>query len=182
MEPPIKDPLRLGRPLYKGHLLRHHANTLVYYFTSEIGTTSLQGIKLLAPKCPLFGGSAFSIVHCVQVLPLYVGWQTEPDGNHQRREWRGEDGVDQVPPPSPHEPLGKDGRNPESGTHHPRNRTRPRGEISTPSLGELYIYVPKLLSFSVGILDPLCWGTMYLYSPTLHNAVGMRGIWEFLTP
>ena len=25
---------------------RHHANTLVYYFTSEIGTTSLQGTKL----------------------------------------------------------------------------------------------------------------------------------------
>ena len=25
--------------------------------TSEIGTTSLQGTKLLAPKCPLFGGS-----------------------------------------------------------------------------------------------------------------------------
>ena len=24
---------------------------------SEIGTTSLQGTKLLAPKCPLFGGS-----------------------------------------------------------------------------------------------------------------------------
>ena len=56
-EPPIRDPLRLGRSLYKGHLLRHHANTLVYYFTSEIGTTSLQGTKLLAPKCPLFGGS-----------------------------------------------------------------------------------------------------------------------------
>ena len=35
----------------------HHANTLVYYFTSEIGTTSLQGTKLLALKCPLFGGS-----------------------------------------------------------------------------------------------------------------------------
>ena len=30
MEPPIRD------PLYKGQLLRHHANTLVYYFTSEI--------------------------------------------------------------------------------------------------------------------------------------------------
>ena len=29
----------------------------MYYFTSEIGTTSLQGTKLLAPKCPLFGGS-----------------------------------------------------------------------------------------------------------------------------
>ena len=33
------------------------ANTLVYYFTSEIGTTSLQGTKWLPPKCPLFGGS-----------------------------------------------------------------------------------------------------------------------------
>ena len=43
--------------LYKGHLLRHHANMLVYYFTSEIGTTSLHGTKLLAPKCPLFGNS-----------------------------------------------------------------------------------------------------------------------------
>ena len=50
----IRDPLRLGQPLYKGHLLRHHANTLVYYFTSEIGTTSLQGTKLLDPKVSLF--------------------------------------------------------------------------------------------------------------------------------
>ena len=48
MEPPIRDPLRLGQPLYKGRaVLQHHANTLVYYFTSEIGTTSLQGTKLL---------------------------------------------------------------------------------------------------------------------------------------
>ena len=46
VEPQIKDPLREGRPLYKGHLLRLHANTLVYYFTSEVGTTSLQGTKL----------------------------------------------------------------------------------------------------------------------------------------
>ena len=45
VEPPIRDPLGT-----------HHANTLVYYFTSEIGTTSLQGTKLLAPKCPLFRG------------------------------------------------------------------------------------------------------------------------------
>ena len=36
--------------------MQHHANTSVYYFTSEIGTTSLQGTKLLAPKCPLFRG------------------------------------------------------------------------------------------------------------------------------
>ena len=28
---------------------------------SEIGTTSLQGTKLLAPKCPLFGGSTVLI-------------------------------------------------------------------------------------------------------------------------
>ena len=34
-----------------------YANTLVYYFTSEIDTTSLQGTKLLAPICSLFGGS-----------------------------------------------------------------------------------------------------------------------------
>ena len=59
--PLIRDPLRKGRPLYKGHLLRHHANTLVYCFTSEIGTTSLQGTKLLAPKCPLFRGSTVYI-------------------------------------------------------------------------------------------------------------------------
>ena len=59
-----KGPLRYGRLLYKGHLLRHHANTLVCYLTSEIGTTSLQGTKLLAPKCPLFGGST---VYCVFV-------------------------------------------------------------------------------------------------------------------
>ena len=43
VEPQIRDPLRYGRPLYKGHLLfQPHANTLVYYLTSEIGTTSLQ--------------------------------------------------------------------------------------------------------------------------------------------
>ena len=53
VEPPIRDPLRWGQRT----LLQHHASTLVYYFTSEIGTTSLQGTKLLAPKCPLFGGS-----------------------------------------------------------------------------------------------------------------------------
>ena len=34
---------------------------VVYYFTSEIGTTSLQGTKLLAPKCPLFGGSTVEV-------------------------------------------------------------------------------------------------------------------------
>ena len=37
--------------------MRHHANTLVYYFTSEIGT-SLQGTKLFSP---LFGGSTVYI-------------------------------------------------------------------------------------------------------------------------
>ena len=58
VEPPIRNPLRQGRPLYKGHLLRHHANILVYYFTSEIGTTSLQGTKL-------FGGSTVkSLEYC----------------------------------------------------------------------------------------------------------------------
>ena len=35
----------------------HHVNTLVYSFTPEIGTTSLQGTKLFAPKCPLFRSS-----------------------------------------------------------------------------------------------------------------------------
>ena len=43
-------------------MLRHHANTLVCYFTSEIGTTSLQGTKLLSPKCPLLGGSTVLIL------------------------------------------------------------------------------------------------------------------------
>ena len=37
--------------------MRHHANTLVHYFTSEIGT-SLQGTKLFSP---LFGGSTVYI-------------------------------------------------------------------------------------------------------------------------
>ena len=50
-----KEPSEIGTTSLQGHLLWHHANTLVYYFTSEIGTTSLQGTKLLAPKCPLFG-------------------------------------------------------------------------------------------------------------------------------
>ena len=62
----IRDPLRyIGTtPLHKGHLLWHHAN--LYYFTSEMGITSLQGTKLLAPKCPLFGGST---VCCPTVHP-----------------------------------------------------------------------------------------------------------------
>jgi hypothetical protein len=30
-------------------LFQPHPNTLVYYLTSEIGTTSLQGTKSLAP-------------------------------------------------------------------------------------------------------------------------------------
>ena len=51
VEPPIRDPPREGLPLYKGHLFQPHA--LVYYLTSEIGTTSLQRTKSLAP---LFGG------------------------------------------------------------------------------------------------------------------------------
>ena len=33
----------------------------MYYFTSEIGITSLQGTKLLAPMCPLIGGSTVYI-------------------------------------------------------------------------------------------------------------------------
>ena len=48
VEPPVRDPLKEGQPLYKGHWLRHHANTY-----SEIGKTSQQGTKLLAPKCPV---------------------------------------------------------------------------------------------------------------------------------
>ena len=42
MEPLIRNPPRLGKPLYNVHLYQPDA-TLVYYFTSEIGTTSPQG-------------------------------------------------------------------------------------------------------------------------------------------
>ena len=46
------------------------ANTVVYYFSSEIGTTSLQGTKLLPPECPLFGGSTVFIFSTLYVLML----------------------------------------------------------------------------------------------------------------
>ena len=52
--------------------MRHHANTLVYYFTSEIGITSLQGTKPLAPKCPLFGGFTVYIPTAIIVKPLVL--------------------------------------------------------------------------------------------------------------
>ena len=43
---------------------------------SEIGTTSLQGTKLLAPKCPLFGGStvlhALTFPSGLMVTTMYV--------------------------------------------------------------------------------------------------------------
>ena len=49
-----KGPSEIGTTsLYKGQLLRHHANALVYYFTSEIGTASLQGTKFVSPKVSL---------------------------------------------------------------------------------------------------------------------------------
>ena len=54
VEPTIRDPLREGRPLYKGHLLWHHA---VYYFNSEIGTSSLQNYwpqSVPCSKVPLY--------------------------------------------------------------------------------------------------------------------------------
>ena len=40
-----KRPSEIGTTSLQGHLLWHHANTLVYYFTSEIEITSLQGTK-----------------------------------------------------------------------------------------------------------------------------------------
>ena len=46
MEPPIRDASRDRDD--KGHLFLPLANTLVYFFISEIGTTSLQGTKSLA--------------------------------------------------------------------------------------------------------------------------------------
>ena len=52
-----KGPSEIGTTSLQRTLVRHHANTLVYYFTSEIGTTSIQWIKLFPPKCPLFRGS-----------------------------------------------------------------------------------------------------------------------------
>ena len=43
-----------------GTLVSTH-NTLVYYLTSEIGMTSLQGTKSLTPWCPLLGGSTATV-------------------------------------------------------------------------------------------------------------------------
>ena len=97
----MRDPLRQGRPLYKGHLLWHHANTLVHYFTSEIGTTSLQGTKLLAPKCPLFGDSTVQLtkqqrtIFCTELFPtlriqknysaiIYLVAHVGRDENHEK--------------------------------------------------------------------------------------------------
>ena len=51
VEPPIRDPQR-----YREDLSTRTLVAAPCFNTSEIGTTSLQGTKLLAPKCPLFGG------------------------------------------------------------------------------------------------------------------------------
>ena len=62
-----------NHPLRQGHLLQLHANTLVYYFTSEMRTTSLPGTKLLPQIVPcsevplllrmqLFGGVCSSLM------------------------------------------------------------------------------------------------------------------------
>ena len=60
--------LSQGRPLQRGYLFQPLANSyLVYYLTSEIGTTSLKGTILLAPQCALFGGST---VYLRYSLPL----------------------------------------------------------------------------------------------------------------
>ena len=48
-----KGPSEIGKTSLQMTFLRHHANTLVYYFTSEIGATSLQWTKLLSPKVSL---------------------------------------------------------------------------------------------------------------------------------
>ena len=42
-----RDPRRYRRPLYNGHLLQPHAN--IYFSTSKIGVTSLQGKKIVGP-------------------------------------------------------------------------------------------------------------------------------------
>ena len=53
---------------------------MLYYFTSEIGTTSLQGTNILPPKCPLFGDSTVDhvlYVSCTSAIPRV---QIDPSG------------------------------------------------------------------------------------------------------
>ena len=60
------DTLLSRRALAKCHgTITHFKCTCHMCPASEIGTTSLQGTKLLAPKCPLFGGSTVCVqLHC----------------------------------------------------------------------------------------------------------------------
>ena len=53
VEPPIKDPLRKGQPLYKGHL----SCPQKLYFKPPREDNFPTTTKWLVPKCPLFGGS-----------------------------------------------------------------------------------------------------------------------------
>ena len=60
------DTLLSRRALAKCHgTITHFKCTCHMCPPSEIGTTSLQGTKLLTPKCPLFGGSTVCVqLHC----------------------------------------------------------------------------------------------------------------------
>ena len=53
VEPPIRDPLKYGRPLYKGHLLRHHAKTLVLFYLRDRDNLSTRDITF-SPKVSMF--------------------------------------------------------------------------------------------------------------------------------
>ncbi len=58
-EPPIKDPLRKGQTLYKGHIFpKRNFRMEQTNFKLPKRTASLQGTKLLASKCPLFRASS----------------------------------------------------------------------------------------------------------------------------
>ncbi len=63
VEPPIKDPLRKGQPLYKGHSSGPHSYSSSTLLTSEKRTTSQQRTKRLIPRCPLFRGSTRQMLH-----------------------------------------------------------------------------------------------------------------------
>ena len=73
---PYVDPSEIGTTSLQGHLLWHHANTLVY---CDIGTTSLQGAKLLPHKCPSFGGSTVQFSLCRLTVIAHVGCESIRD-------------------------------------------------------------------------------------------------------
>ena len=76
VEPPIKDPLGKGQPLYKGHLLCPKVVFPIVLIHSNLQerTTFLQRTELLLSKCPLFGGSTVCDVSTKLLMCMYIQW------------------------------------------------------------------------------------------------------------